>query len=134
MNTAHGWIKLYRCILEDAVCQKSTYFHLWVTLLMMAAHKEREFIFNKQFHKLAPGQLITGRKKLAKLTGIRQSTVEDILRALENAGKIRQQKNSKSRVITITKWEDYQGDEILRQQTDSTPTTGRQHADTYKSD
>ena len=132
MNTSNGWIKLYRCLLEDAVCQKSTYFHLWVTLLMMAAHKEREFIFNHQFHKLAPGQLITGRKKLAKLTGIRQSTVEDILRALENAGKIRQQKNSKFRVITIARWEDYQGDEILRQQTDSTPTASRQHADTYK--
>ncbi|MHC4989024.1 MAG: hypothetical protein ACYTFX_11100 [Planctomycetota bacterium] len=134
MNTANGWIKLYRCLLEDVVCQKSTYFHLWVTLLMMAAHKQREFIFNNQIHKLLPGQLITGRKKLSKLTGIRQSTVEDILRALENAGKIRQQKNTKFRVITITKWDDFQSEENARQQTDSTPTTGRQHADTYKND
>ena len=75
MNTHNGWIKLYRCLLEDAVCQKSAYFHLWVTLLLMAAHKEHEFIFNNQIQKLKPGQLITGRKKLSKLTGIHPSRV-----------------------------------------------------------
>jgi DNA-binding transcriptional MocR family regulator len=134
MNTHNGWIKLYRCLLDDAVCQKSAYFHLWVTLLLMAAHKEHEFIFNNEIHKLTPGQLITGRKKLSKLTGIRQSTVEDILRLFENAGKIRQQKNTKFRVISIVKWEDFQVEENVRQQTDSTPTASRQHADTYKND
>ena len=134
MNTANGWVKLYRCLLDDVVCQKSAYFHLWVTLLLMAAHKDREFIFNNQIQTLKPGQLITGRKKLSTLTGIRESTVEDILRLLENAGKIRQQKNTKFRIIGIVKWENYQHEEKVRQQTDSTPTTGRQHADTYKNE
>ena len=44
MNTYHGWIKLYRCLLDDAVCQKSAYFHLPVTLLFMAAYKKDESI------------------------------------------------------------------------------------------
>ena len=61
-NVSYGWIKRYRSLLEDAVCQKSTYFHLWVTLLLMDAHEEHEFIFNNQIQKLQPGQLITGRK------------------------------------------------------------------------
>ncbi|MHC5000925.1 MAG: hypothetical protein ACYTE1_08930, partial [Planctomycetota bacterium] len=128
MNTSHGWIKLYRCLLDDAVCQKSAYFHLWVVLLLRAAHKEHEFIFNNQIHTLKPGQLITGRNKLSKLTGIRESTIEDILRLLENAGKIRQQSNNKFRLISIVKWVDYQGDENARQQTDNAPTASRQHA------
>ena len=63
MNTSNGWVKLYSCLLEDAVFQKSAYFHLWVTLLLRAAHKEHEFIFNNRIQKLKPGQLITGRKK-----------------------------------------------------------------------
>ena len=75
-----GWIKLYRCLLDDAVCQKSAYFHLWVTLLLMAAHKEHEFIFNNRIQKLRPGQLITGRKKLSKLTGIPEMTIKHILK------------------------------------------------------
>jgi hypothetical protein len=39
MNTSHGWIKLYRCLLEDAVCQKSAYFHLWVRLRSFLTRK-----------------------------------------------------------------------------------------------
>ncbi len=101
MNVSHGWIKLYRCLLEDAVCQKSAYFHLWVTLLLMAAHKEHEFIFNNQIHTLKPGQLITGRKKLSKLTGIPETTIEYILTFLTKAGKIRQQSNNQFRLISI---------------------------------
>jgi hypothetical protein len=132
MNTHTGWIKLYRCLLEDAVCQKSAYFHLWVTLLLMAAHKEHEFIFNNQIQKLRPGQLITGRKKLSKLTGIHESTVEYILNFLAKSGKIQQQKNKKFRIISITNWENYQCIENVQQQTNNTLTTSEQHADTYK--
>ena len=101
MNTSHSWVKLYRCLLDDAVCQKSAYFHLWVTLLLMAAHKEHEFIFNNQIQKLMPGQLITGRKKLAKLTGVRESTIEYILTFLTKSGKIRQRSNNQFRLISI---------------------------------
>jgi len=134
MNTSHGWIKLYRCLLEDAVCLKSAYFHLWVTLLLLAAHKEHEFIFNNQIHKVTPGQLITGRKKLSKLTGIHESTIEYILNFLAKSGKIQQQKNRKFRIITITKWEDYQCNENVQQLADNSLTTSEQHADTYKND
>jgi hypothetical protein len=108
MNTHTGWIKLYRCLLDDAVCQKSAYFHLWVVLLLMAAHKEQEFIFNNQLHKLRPGQLLTGRKKLSELTGIPETTIERILKCMENGRKIGQQKFKNFRIITLTNWDFYQ--------------------------
>jgi len=107
MNSSHGWIKLYRCLLDDAVCQKSAYFHLWGTLLLIAAHTDREFIFNNQIHTLKPDQLITGRKKLSKLTGIPHTTVERILKCLESGHKIKQKITKNYRVISIVKWEDY---------------------------
>jgi DNA replication protein DnaD len=108
MNTSHGWVKLYRCLLDDAACQKSAYFHLWVTLLLMAAHKEHEFIFNNQIQKLQPGQLITGRKKLSKLTGISETTVRRILKCFENGHMVQRKVTTKYTVITITNWENYQ--------------------------
>lgn len=138
MNTSHGWIKLYRCLLEDAVCQKSAYFHLWVTLLLLAAHKEHEFIFNDQIHKLMPGQLITGRKKLSKLTGIPHTTIERILKCLESGHKINQKITKKYRIISILKWEDYQLQ--TNSESDSGPVMSRTRtddgsiADTYKND
>ena len=126
MNTSHGWIKLYRCLLDDAVCQKSAYFHLWVTLLLMAAHKEHEFIFNNQIHTLHPGQLITGRKKLSKLTGIHESTIQRALKFLENAQMIEQQKRTKFRIITIRNWENFQSTQASEQQMNSTGTSTEQ--------
>jgi len=125
---------LYRCLFDDAVCQKSAYLHPWVTLLLMAAHKEHDFIFNNEIHALKPGQLITGRKKLSKLTGIRESTVEYILTFLTKAGKIRQQSNNQFRLISITNWENYQCLENVRQPTDNPLTANQQPADTYKNE
>ena len=110
MNTSYGWIKLYRCLLEDAVCQKSTYFHLWVTLLLMAAHKEHEFIFNNQIQKLNPGQLITGRKKLSKLKKIPEATIGRMLKCLESGRKIEQKTFKRFRIITIINWSSYQSE------------------------
>ena len=42
MNTSYGWIKLYGFLLEGTVYQKSAYFYLWVTLLLMAAHHKEQ--------------------------------------------------------------------------------------------
>ena len=134
MTMSHGWIKLYRCILDDAVYQKSAYFHLWVTLLLKAAHKEHEFIFNNEIHTLKPGQLITGRKKLSKLTGIPEMTIEHVLKLFVNSGRIQQQKNNKFRIITITNWEDYQNTECVQHQIVNNSSSNQQPVVTYKKD
>ena len=134
MNTHHGWVKLYRCLLDDAVCQKSAYFHLWVTLLLMAAHKDREFIFNNQIHKLMPGQLITGRKKLSKLTGIHESTIQRALKCFENAQMIEQQTNTKFSVISIKNWENFQSTQTGDQPMNNEQTSTEQPVSTYKND
>ena len=50
MNTHTGWIKLYRCLLDDPLWQCSTNEQkiILVTLLLMGTHKEHEFISNNQ--------------------------------------------------------------------------------------
>ncbi len=137
-TTARGWIKLHRRLLDDAVCQKSAYFHLWVTLLLTAAHRECEFIFNNQIRKLKPGQLITGRKKLAKRTGIPETTVRRILKCFENGHMIQQEMTSKFRLITVINWENYQSEPLAgkdggHQMANKRPSGGHQAA-TYKND
>jgi len=136
MNMSNGWIKLYRCLLDDAVCQKSAYFHLWVTLLLLAAHKEHEFIFNNEIHKVTPGQLITGRKQLSKLTGIPGTTIARILKCFENGQRIKVKTTTKYSIITIIHWEKYQSEAFnlsaSGQQMDTKRTASGQPADTYK--
>lgn len=73
------------------------------------------------------GQFITGRKELSKVSGIPESTIEDILNLFERQGQIRQQKTTKFRLITVINWKKYQI-------TDNKATTKRQQSDTNNND
>ncbi|MFA5423495.1 MAG: hypothetical protein WC374_06510 [Phycisphaerae bacterium] len=133
-----GWIKLHRKLLDNALMTKSAYFHLWVTLLLKANHKETTFIFNNKEQKLYPGQLLTGLHKLRKITKIPIRTIRRILNYLENGNMIKQQITSKFRIISITNWETYQAYEIEWQSNGNQAAIDRQsdgnQAATYKND
>jgi DNA-binding transcriptional regulator YhcF (GntR family) len=122
----NGWIKLHRKLLDNPLATRPQWAWLWIVLLLLAGHDDKKpFIWNGKPLELGPGQFITGRKKLSLLTGISESTVEDVLRYLESQQQIRQQKTTKYRVITILNWKDYQ-------KPDNKATTDRQQTDTIK--
>lgn len=123
----NGWIKLHRKLLENPIMKKPLWAWLWVVLLLKANHKETKMIWNNNIIIVKEGQFITGRKELSKTSGIPESTIENILKYLENSSQIRQQKTTKYRLITIVNWKDYQ-------KPDNKPTTSRQQADTNKND
>lgn len=85
-------------------------------LLLKANHERNEFIFNNEKVILNPGQFITSREQLSVVTKINQYKVERILKYLESAQQIAQQKTSKFRIISILNWEKYQMDKISAQQ------------------
>lgn len=84
-------------------------------------------MWNKDIIIVKEGQFITGRKQLNEITGIPESTIEDILAFLESQGQIQQQKTTKFRLITIINWKEYQN-------SDNKATTKQQQADTNKND
>ncbi|MFA5240730.1 MAG: hypothetical protein WC476_13625 [Phycisphaerae bacterium] len=132
---SEGWIKLHRKLLDNALMTKSAYLQLWIALLLRANHKETTFIFNNQKQILKPGQLLIGRKRLSKITGIAQSTIEKILKYLEKEHQIEQHKTRRFRIITITNWQFYQIEEPQKEQLrDNCVTTREQLRDTYKND
>ena len=135
---SQGWIKLHRKLLDSAVMKRSAYFHIWVTLLLKANHKKTTFIFNDKEQTLMPGQLLTGRKKLAKITRLNEFRIERILKLLENAHQIAQQKTSKFRIISIINWGKYQAMEEPAQQIahqeHNNCTSGAQQTHTYKNE
>ena len=122
-----GYIRLHRRLLDNPLIKKPLYCHLWNTLLLLAQHKPSEFIFAGERRRLLPGQFLTGRKKLAEISGISESQVERILKYLENAQQIQQDKTNKYRIITIVRWDSYQGnssnDTTSEQQKDNKRTT-----------
>lgn len=124
---SNGWIKLHRKLQAKGYYKNSQYVHLWVHLLLLANHKEHEYMHDGGLVMIKEGQLITGRKELSRATGIAETTIERILKLLENEHQIGQQKTNKYRVITILNWKEHQN------RTEERTSSGHL-ADTYKND
>ncbi len=130
-----GYIKLHRTLLDNPIINKPDYFTVWCLLLLNANHKENSFIFNNKKMSVKPGQLITGRKKIAEITGIAESQVYKILNYFEKEGQIEQQKNNKFTLISILNWHKYQGNGTTKEQpSNNQVTTTEQPRNTNKND
>jgi len=138
-----GYIKLWRKVRDWAFFQKPLALALWVTLLCEANHRPTRKFFKGKIIVIEPGQLLTGRKYLAEMVGISESSVEKYLKQFEEEQQITQQTSSKSRLITIKNWPQYQEGHTAeqttcyttkRQQKDNKKTTKRQQKDTPNND
>lgn len=127
-----GWVCLYRKILENPiVCKDSDYFAVWCYLLLSATHKKTSALFKGKKIVLLSGQLITGRKSIAKKFKIDESKVQRILKTFENEQQIEQQTSSQNRLITIINWYQYQEIEQQNtQQVNNECTTDEQRVNT----
>jgi hypothetical protein len=127
-----GYIKVWRKIEDSFFYKDSAYVHLWVHLLMKANHIRHEFIFNGNKMACDRGQCITGRNKLSNETGIEPSKVNRILKTLKTEQQIEQQTNSRFSLITILKYEDYQGDieQPIKQRVNNKRTASEQPVNT----
>lgn len=102
-------VLLHGGLLKTHTFSNAQHLSIWIHLLLLANQKEEnDFVWNDEIVTQKPGQLITGRKKLSELTGVKESTIEHILDRLEVEHHIEQQKTSKYRLITIVDWGKYQ--------------------------
>ena len=117
MNTSHGWVKLYRCLLDDPIWQCSTSEQkvILVTLLLMANHAEAKWQWNGRPYHCRPGQMITSlnsiRKKCGQKISIRK--IQLALIRFEKMGFLLKQSSHINTLITICNWNSYQVREML---------------------
>ena len=124
-----GWIKIYRKIFDSpSIKNNPNYLSVWLYLLTNATHKEIGAFFKGEKIILKPGQLITGRKSIAKITGVTESTVRRALARFKTDHQIDQQISNKNSLISILNWDDYQkGDHLDDQlETNKRPTRDQQ--------
>lgn len=126
-----GWIKLHRSISEKGWFSKPEYLAVWIHLLVQASHEPRQYFWNGSTILLAPGQFVTGRSKIAAITGVHESKVERILKCFESEQQIEQRKTSTSRLISICNWLKYQeSEQQFEQQINNDRTTSEQQVNT----
>lgn len=129
-----GYIKFHRKILDNPiVCKDAAYFAVWGYLLLNATHRDYQTVFKSEKVTLHPGQLITGRKEIAKKFKVDESKVQRILKKLEIEHQIEQQTCNENRLITILNWSEYQSSEQpIEQPVNNECTTDEQRVNTNK--
>lgn len=105
----NGWIKIHRKMLDNPVVFKDPdHLAVWMYLLLNATHAEYKTLFGGKPLVLQPGQLVTGRKKIAAATKVNEYKVMRVLKLFENEQQIAQQTERYGSIISITSWDEYQ--------------------------
>lgn len=124
-----GWIKIHRKIWENPVVTKDlAHLGVWIWLLTHATHKPHDTMFGGRRITLMPGQLITGRKKLASELGIEETKIKRILRDFKSDQQIAQQAKPYGSLITVLNWDKYQerAQQNAQQMPNECPTSAQQ--------
>ena len=118
----NGWIKIHRKLMEWEWYGEPNMVTMWIHLLLSANHKP------KQWHGkiIERGQLVTSLESLANSCGLSFQQTRTCLDRLVNGNQIIKESTNKYTLITICKYEDYQGIEELQQQTNNNPITNNQ--------
>lgn len=125
-----GYIKLWRKFGETSFFKNSHCVHLAVHLLLECNHEPRKFLLNRKEEVCGRGQTITGLAKMSASTGISVRSLRTSLQVLSNIGFLTSKTTNKFRLISIVKYEDYQGETTSnltshRQATDKQTTTNK---------
>ncbi len=111
----HGWIKLYRCLLDDPLWQCGTNEQkvILVTLLLMANHAETQWQYNGKPYTCKPGQMITSLRSIQQKCGghISLQKIRTALQRFEQMGFLNKQTNTHNTLISICNWDVYQSSE-----------------------
>jgi len=132
MAAPEGYVKLYRCLMEKAIWTQSKPEQkvVLITLLMMANHQEREWIWNGDKFKAEPGQFVTSLQSIVTKSGVSIRSVRTALVNFEKLEFLTNKTTKTGRLINIVNWGVYQGwDEQTDKETDKAPTKHRQSTD-----
>lgn len=125
-----GWIKLHRKLLKNSLWEDCTPEQkvIMITLLLMANHNEKKWIFSGEEYECKPGQFVTSLPSIQKEVG-KGVSIMQIRRTLDKLEKynfLTCKPTNKNRLITIVNWEAYQNEKT--EPTDE-PTGNRQATD-----
>lgn len=99
------YIKLYRKFTEWEWFTDGNMVKVWIYLLTHAQYKNSSY----QGHKLKRGQVIVGRKMLAERLKLTENQVRTCLNKLKKTQEITIKSTNRYSIITIVKYDFYQG-------------------------
>lgn len=107
-----GWIKLYRSLLDDELWMDCTPVQktVMITLLLMANHAERKWVWKGEKFHAKPGQFRTSLDsiKLKAGNGVSIQSIRTSLDKFQKLGFLTNESTKQGRLVTIANWAKYQ--------------------------
>lgn len=130
MNSDRGYIKLYRSYIDWEWFSDYKTAHLWTYLLCRAQWEDTRW----RGIQIRRGQLLESLPSIASKTGMSVRSVRTALNHLKSTGEVTDEVTGFGRLITIVKYEEYQGqdfedDRLSDRLSDREPTGYRQGSD-----
>ena len=130
MNSDKGYIKLYRSYIDWEWFSDYKTAHLWTYLLCRAQWEDTRW----RGILIRRGQLLESLPNIALKTGMTVRSVRTALNHLKSTGEVTDEVTGFGRLITIVKYEEYQGqdfedDRLSDRLSDREPTGYRQGSD-----
>lgn len=130
----NGWIKLHRCLLEKAVWQLATPEQkaVLITIMLLANHEEKHWMWKGKRYDLQPGQFVTSRKSLALKAGVSEQSVRSAFKLFKNLEFLTNEPTNRNTLVTIINWDVYQlnddkpTNKTTNEPTDNQPTANQQ--------
>lgn len=122
-----SYIKVDRKIVDWEWFEDGNMVKLWLYLLVNAKYKDTK----KNGIRIKRGQLITGRKKLADELGMTEQQIRTSLKRLEKTQEITIKSTNRYSLITIVKYDLYQGDDAEDNQQINQQITSKQPTDNH---
>ncbi|HDI7707779.1 TPA: DnaD domain protein [Staphylococcus aureus] len=122
-----GWIKLHRKLLDSPIFQNEKLFKVFAYCLMKASHKDHTQLVGRRVVELEKGQFVFGRKRASEELRLKESTVRDYIKLLENLGTIVVKSDNKFSVITVVNYDFYQSEQGRNQHQNDIKPTSKQH-------
>lgn len=110
----NGWISLHRKVLDHPFYkEKRTFsrFEAWIDLLLMASHKDNQFMLGNELVEIEKGSFVTSEIKLMERWGWGKTKLRNFLQMLENDSMIIKKSDRKKTTISICNYCVYQDSE-----------------------
>lgn len=123
-----GYVKLWRKMFDSEIHRNHKLFVLWIWIVANAAHRKNQYLTASGEITINPGQIVTGRKRLAALLNMSEQNIRTGLDYLVKSKKITIKITNKYSIITIINWAVYQQDDFRNNYQDHQQITGKQPA------
>ena len=125
-----GYVKLHRKMMSNKIFKSSSNLHIWISLLMKAAHSKNSWKYKGREYSVNPGELFTSQYSLSEYTSLSRSKIYRALKKFESEQMINTNITPYGTHIQILNWREYQVDNTKR--AENNIITGYIKNDIYK--